>query len=63
MLQYLDVEVVYIVNKGGHIPPFSEIPPFLEIEDVPTFHRFLGKQKNLIILVTNLYIISTPGVS
>ena len=44
-----------IVGKGGHTPPpfldqpasFSKIPPFLEIQDVPTFHRFVGKAKVL----------------
>ena len=41
-----------LVGKGGHTPPpfidqlpFSKIPPFLEIQDVPTFHRFIGKTK------------------
>ena len=35
-----------IVGKGGHTPPpFSKIPPFQEIHDVPTFHRFIGKTK------------------
>ena len=44
---------VRIVGKGGHTPhfldqpPFSKIPPFLEIQDVPTFHRFIGKTKEL----------------
>ena len=33
---------LYIVGKGGHTPP-----PFLEIRDVPTFHRFIGKTKVL----------------
>ena len=28
-------------------PPFSKIPPFLEIQDVPTFHRFIRKTKVL----------------
>ena len=28
-------------------PPFSKIPPFLEIQDVPTFHRSIGKTKEL----------------
>ena len=48
-----------IVDKEGHTPPFSEFPPFLEIHDVPTFHRFIVKQKYWITFVTNLYIIST----
>ena len=41
-----------IVGKGGHTPPFLDQPPpffkispFLEIQDVPTFHRFIGKTK------------------
>ena len=45
-----------VVGKGGlptpsfldqHPPPFSKIPPFLEIQDVPTFHRSIGKTKVL----------------
>ena len=37
-----------IVGKGGHAPPpFSKIPPFLEIQDVPTFHRPIRKTKVL----------------
>ena len=43
-----------IVGKEVHIiplfldqPPFSKIPPFLEIQDVPTFHRPIGKTKVL----------------
>ena len=27
--------------------PFSKIPPFLEIEDIPIFHRFIRKTKVL----------------
>ena len=36
-----------IVGKGGHTPPpFLRFrPPFLEIQDVPTFHRFIRKTK------------------
>ena len=52
-LQFVD-----IVGKGGHTPPpsqfldhppppFSKIPPFLEIQDVPTFHMSIGKTKVL----------------
>ena len=43
-----------IVCKGGHTPsflgqtPFSKIPPFLEIKDVPTFYRPTSKTKVLI---------------
>ena len=53
-----------IVDKGGHTPPpFSNIPPFLEIQDVPTFHRSFGKIKvlknscnqSLVTLVISLY--------
>ena len=51
-----------IVGKGGHTPPFSsstpppppppplplcKILPFLEIQDVPTFYRPIGKTKVL----------------
>ena len=45
-----------IVGKGGHtprpfldqrLPPFSKIPPLLEIQDFPTFHRSLRKTKVL----------------
>ena len=42
-----------LVGKGGHSPPFldqlpfSKIPSFLETQDVPTFHRFIGKTKVL----------------
>ena len=45
-----------IVCKGGHTPhpppppaphPFSKISSFLEIPDVPTFHRFIEKTKVL----------------
>ena len=35
-----------IVGKGSHTP-FSKIPPFLEIQDVPTFYRPIGKTKVL----------------
>ena len=28
-------------------PSFSKFPPFLEIQDVPTFHRPIGKTKVL----------------
>ena len=43
-----------IVGKGGHTapfldqpPPFLRFPPFLEIQDVPTFHRSIRKTKEL----------------
>ena len=37
-----------IVGKGAHAPPpFSKIPPFLEIQDVPTSHRSIRKTKVL----------------
>ena len=38
-----------IIGKGGHTPPppFLRFPPFLEIQDVPTFHRSLRKTKVL----------------
>ena len=52
------VELVYmqynIVGNGVHTPhfldqppPLSKIPPILEIQDVPTFHRAIGKTKVL----------------
>ena len=31
----------------GHPPPLSKIPPFLEIQDVPTFYRPNRKMKVL----------------
>ena len=38
---------IIIVGKGGQ-PPFSNIPPpFLEIQDVPTFYRPIRKTKVL----------------
>ena len=42
-----------IVGKGGHTflflgqLPFSNIPLFLQIQDVPTFYRPIGKTKVL----------------
>ena len=42
-----------MVGKRGHTllfvgqPPFSKIPPFLEIQDVPTFYRPIRKTKVL----------------
>ena len=36
-----------IVGKGVIPPPLSKIHPFLEIQDVPTFHRFIEKTKVL----------------
>ena len=45
---------IAMVGKGGSYPPFLEQPPpfskilpFLEIQDVPTFHRSIGKTKVL----------------
>ena len=37
-----------IVGKGGHNSPFlGQLPfSFLEIQDVPTFYRPIGKQKS-----------------
>ena len=36
------------IGKVGNTPtPFSKIPPFLGIQDVPTFHRSIGKTKVL----------------
>ena len=31
----------------GVIPPFLRFPPLLEIQDIPTFHRSIGKTKVL----------------
>ena len=47
--------IIHIVGKGGHTPsflgqrplPFSKIPPFLEIQDVPTFYRPIRKTEVL----------------
>ena len=39
---------VDMVGRGGHtsLPPsFLRFPPFLEIQDVPTFYRSFGKTK------------------
>ena len=36
-----------IVGKGGHTSPFSKIPFFLEIQDVPTFDRSIEETKVL----------------
>ena len=43
------VDSVCIVVECGHTPSplFSKIPPFLEIQDVPTFYRPIGKTKVL----------------
>ena len=38
---------ISIVGKGGHTPPFLHQPLFLEIQDVPTFHRSFRKTKVL----------------
>ena len=39
--------VLIIVGHGGHTHPFLRFPSFLEIQDVPTFHRSIGKAKVL----------------
>ena len=36
-----------MVGKGDHTPPFSRLSPFLEIQDVSTFYRAIGKAKIL----------------
>ena len=41
------VNHIYIVRKGDHTTPFLRFPPFLEIQDVPTFHMSIGKAKVL----------------
>ena len=40
-------QYTYIVGKGGYTSPFwiTPPPPFPEIQDVPTFHRSITKQK------------------
>ena len=52
---YFDYKHI-IAGKGGHTPPFlgqsppppfSEILPFLEIQDIPTFYRPTRKTKVL----------------
>ena len=52
-----------IAGKRGHNSPFLRLPPFLEVQDVPTFIGVSGKQKYWITLVIDLYIISTLKVS
>ena len=54
MVQYnRDPSRYLIAGKGVHTPrfldqtPFSKIPPFLEIQDVPTFFRPTDKTKVL----------------
>ena len=42
IFQSSSVHVVTWIN-----PPYSKIPPFLEIQDVPTFYRSIGKAKVL----------------
>ena len=52
-LQLFLEEALHIAVKGVHTPPFldqstfSKIPPFLEIQDVPTFYRPIRKTKKL----------------
>ena len=42
----LDWFTFSIVGKGAHTPPhpFSKIPSFLQIQDVPTFYRSIEKK-------------------
>ena len=54
MKLYLDCSInkhffdTIVVGKEVHTPPpFSKIPPFLEIQDVPTFYRPIRKTKVL----------------
>ena len=54
LLKFGSTVFIYTVGKGGHTPcfpdqvsPFSKISPFLEIQDVPTFHRPIKKTKVL----------------
>ena len=68
MILFLSFQV-NIVRQGGNTllfyvnPPFSKIPPLLEIQDVPTFYVLSGKQKYWMILLTNLYVISILKVA
>ena len=40
--------IYVIVGRRVHAPPpFSKIPPFLEIQDVPTFYKLIKKIKVL----------------
>ena len=39
--------IINIVGKGGHTPPVLGQPLFLEMQDVPTFYRSIGKAKVL----------------
>ena len=50
--------------RGIISPPLFQInPPFLEIQDVPTFHRFIGKTKVLNNSCNQFVVISTLKVS
>ena len=43
----LDWFTFSIVGKGAHTPPpppFSKIPSFLQIQDVPSFYRSIKKK-------------------
>ena len=55
---------INIVGEGVHTPPpFSKISPFLKFKMSPPSIGLSRKQKYLITLVTNLYIISNLKVS
>ena len=46
-----------IVGRGDHTP-FSKIPPFLEIQNVPGFYRLIRKtkvQNDFALIVYNFY--------
>ena len=43
---YMYICIINIVGKGVG-GPFSDLLPFLEIQDVPTFYRSIGKAKVL----------------
>ena len=64
---FLNFWYACIAGKGAYtpLPPLllSKILQFLEIQDIATFYRLIGKQKYWITLLTNLYIISTLKVS
>ena len=46
-VQFRNIYKYILVGKGVILPPFLRFHPFLEIQDVPTFHRSIGKTKVL----------------
>ena len=43
----VDKGIILPFSRPTPAPPFSKIPPFLEIQDVPNFYRSVGKKKVL----------------